>query len=56
MNRLDLLPEVEVLGTEERTVSLLKYTVYIVEVRIKTIRQKLFLRFRDLLGVQRLAQ
>lgn len=45
MNRLDLLPEIEVLGTEERNDAMFKYTVYIVEVKIKTIRQKLFLRY-----------
>jgi len=49
MNRLDLLPEVEVLGTEERSDSMFKYTIYIIEVKIKSIRQKLFLRFRELL-------
>lgn len=52
MNRLDLLPEVEVLGTEERNDSMFKYTVYIIEVKIKSIRQKLFLRFSELLDLQ----
>lgn len=42
---LDLVPEVTVLGTSERTDKMLKYTVYIVEVKIKMIRQKIFLRF-----------
>ena len=45
MNRLDLLPEIEVLGTEERNDSMFKYTIYIIEVKIKSIKQKLFLRF-----------
>ncbi len=42
---LDLVPEVTVLGTSERTDKMLKYTVYIVEVKIKMNRQKIFLRF-----------
>lgn len=29
-----------------------KYTVYIVEIRIKTIKQKIFLRYRELLELQ----
>jgi len=33
------------LGTEERSDSWLKYTVYVVEIKIKTIRQKVFLRY-----------
>jgi hypothetical protein len=45
MSRLDLLPEVEILGTEERNNSVFKYTVYIIEVRIKSIKQKVFLRY-----------
>jgi hypothetical protein len=32
-----------------------KYTVYIVEVKIKSIRQKLFLRFSELLSLQEVA-
>mgnify|MGYP000917444574 CR=1 FL=1 len=55
MNRLDLLPEIEVLGTEERKDSMFKYTVYIIEVKIKSIRQKLFLRFSEVLRLQEIA-
>lgn len=50
---LDLVPEVTVLGTSERTDKMLKYTVYIVEVKIKMIRQKIFLRFSELLELER---
>jgi hypothetical protein len=42
---LDLVPEINVLGTTERTDKMLKYTVYIVEVKVKMIKQKIFLRF-----------
>ena len=42
---LDRVPEVNVLGTSERTDKMLKYTVYIVEIKIKMIKQKIFLRF-----------
>lgn len=52
MSRLDLLPEVEILGTEERNNSVFKYTVYIIEVRIKSIKQKVFLRYSELLEIQ----
>ena len=45
----------EVLGTEERNDAMFKYTIYIIEVKIKSIRQKLFLRFRELLDLQELA-
>ena len=55
LNQWDLLPEVEVLGTEERNDALFKYTIYIIEVKIKSIRQKIFLRFSQLLGLQQLA-
>jgi hypothetical protein len=33
-----------------------KYTVYIIEIKIKSVRQKLFLRFRELLELQEIAQ
>lgn len=33
-----------------------KYTIYIIEVKIKTIRQKLFFRFSELLELQELAK
>lgn len=52
MTRLDLLPEVEILGTDERNDNMFKYTVYVVEIRIKAIKQKLFLRYRELLQLQ----
>ncbi len=52
MTRLDLLPEVEILGTDERNDNMFKYTVYIVEIRIKAIKQKLFLRYSELLQLQ----
>lgn len=45
ISMLDLVPEVSVLGTSERTDKMLKYTVYIVEVKVKMIKQKIFLRF-----------
>lgn len=45
MSRQDLLPEVEILGTDERNDSMFKYTIYIVETRIKNIKHKIFVRF-----------
>jgi hypothetical protein len=45
ISMLDLVPEINVLGTTERTDKMLKYTVYIVEVKVKMIKQKIFLRF-----------
>lgn len=50
---LDLVPEVTVLGTSERTDKMLKYTIYIVEVKIKMIKQKIFLRFSELLELEK---
>ena len=44
--------EVFILGTEERNDKMLKYTSYIVEVKIKNIRQKIFLRYSELLEIQ----
>jgi hypothetical protein len=49
MCRYDLMPEVSLLGTEERTDKMLKYTTYIVEVKVKNIRQKIFLRYSEFL-------
>ena len=46
---LELVPDVNVLGTTERSDKMLKYTVYIVEVRIKMVRQKIFVRYSELL-------
>jgi hypothetical protein len=54
MCRYDLMPEVALLGTEERTDKMLKYTTYIVEVKVKNIRQKIFLRYSELMEVQEL--
>ena len=45
MAMLELIPDVHVLGTTERNDKMLKYTVYIVEVKIKMVRQKIFVRF-----------
>lgn len=33
---------------------MLKYTTYIVEVKIKNVRQKIFIRYKELLEVQQL--
>ena len=54
MKRMDMLPDVEILGTDERSDNMFKYTVYIVEIRIKVIRQKIFVRFKELLEVQQI--
>lgn len=53
ISMLDLVPEVTVLGTSERTDKMLKYTIYIVEVKIKMIKQKIFLRFSELLELEK---
>ena len=45
MNIIDLVPDVTILGTSERSDKFLKYTIYIVEIKVKMIRQKVFLRF-----------
>lgn len=52
MSRQDLLPEVEILGTDERSDSMFKYTIYIVETRIKNIKHKIFVRFSQLITLQ----
>lgn len=54
ITRFDLMPEILVLGTEERTDKMLKYTTYIVEVKVKNVRQKIFLRYKELLDVQQM--
>ena len=41
------------LGTTERNDKMLKYTVYIVEVKIKMVRQKIFVRFSELLELEK---
>lgn len=53
ISMLDLVPEVTVLGTSERTDKMLKYTVYIVEIKVKMIKHKIFLRFSELLELER---
>lgn len=45
MSRFDLIPDVNILGTEERSDQMFKYTTYIIEVSIKNIKQKIFVRF-----------
>ena len=49
MAMLELIPDVNVLGTSERNDKMLKYTVYIIEIKVKMIRQKIFVRFSELL-------
>ena len=45
--------EIDVLGTEERnSYSITKYTVYIIQVKIKNIKHKIFVRFNQLLKIQ----
>lgn len=42
------------LGTEERTDKMMKYTTYIIEVKVKNVRQKIFIRYKELLEAQQL--
>lgn len=45
--------EIDVLGTEERnSLSITNYTVYIIQVKIKNIKHKIFVRFNQLLKIQ----
>lgn len=47
--------EVDVIGTEERSSNkLTKHTVYIIQVKIRNVKQKIFLRYAELLEVQKL--
>jgi hypothetical protein len=50
---LDLLPQVTVVGSCDRMDKMLKYTVYVVSVKVKMVRQKVFLRFSELLELER---
>jgi hypothetical protein len=47
--------EVDVIGTEERSSNkLTKHTVYIIQVKIRNVKQKIFMRYAELLEVQKL--
>lgn len=52
LSLVDLIPEVTILGTAERRDKMLKYTIYIIEIKVKMVRQKIFLRFSELLEIQ----
>lgn len=46
--------EVDVIGTEERSSNkVTKHTVYIIQVKIRNVKQKIFMRYAELLEVQK---
>lgn len=50
MEEWDYPVEVEVIGTEERSSNkLTKHTVYITQVKIRNVKQKIFLRYAELI-------